>query len=240
MNRIFWAGILACHCWAQTQPTPARVNDRLFEELRGGGRTCTPGTGQPKSVCITDTGGAAPPGFTQTKPPGETVSVNQLQHKIPKDAAKAYQRAMKFSQAGEHEKAASELESALRRDAAYTAAENQLGVEYSYLGRWDESEQAFRRATDIEPAFWMGHYNLALTLYSRGDFPGAERSTRRALALSSDNARIHLLLGELLVLHDQTRAEGLTELRFAARTLSDARWVLRILDHRQVAPAILK
>lgn len=232
MNRIFWAAIIACHCWAQAQPMPGQVNDRMLEDLRGGARTCTPGTGQPQSVCISDTGGAPPPGIAQKKPAGETVSVNQLQHKIPKDAAKAFQRAMKFSQAGEHEKAASELESALRRDAAYTAAENQLGVEYSYLGRWDESEQAFRRTTDIEPAFWMGHYNLALTLYSRGDFSGAEQSTRRALALSSDNARIHLLLGELLVLRDQTRTEGLTELRFAARTLSDARWVLRILDHR--------
>ena len=80
--------------------------------------------------------------------------------------------------------------------------------------------------------FLKGHYNLALILYSNKDFPAAEQSARRALGLSSDNARIHLLLGELLVLHDQTRTEGLTELRFAARTLSDARWVLRVLGTR--------
>jgi len=91
---------------------------------------------------------------------------------------------------------------------------------------------AFRRLIDIEPRSWMGHYNLAITLYGKGDAAGSEQSTRRALALSTDNPRIHLLLGELLVMREQTRAEGLTELRLAARTLSDARWVLRVLSTR--------
>jgi tetratricopeptide (TPR) repeat protein len=173
-----------------------------------------------------------PPELAQKKPAGETISVTQLQHKVPKEAAKNFQRAMKLSRAGEHEKAAAALEAALRRDPEFAAAENQIGAEYSYLGRWDEAENAFRRCTDIEPGSWMGHYNLALTLYGRGDLPGAEQSTRRALALSNENPRIHLLLGELLVLRDQTRAEGLTELKFAARTLSDARWALRVLSTR--------
>jgi Flp pilus assembly protein TadD len=170
--------------------------------------------------------------LAQEKPTGETISVTQLQHKVPKAATKDFERAIKFSRAGEHEKAAAQLEAALRRDPEFASAENQIGAEYSYLGRWDEAENAFRRCTNIEPGSWMGHYNLALTLYSRGDLPGAEQSTRRALALSSENPRIRMLLGELLVLRDQTRAEGLTELRFAARTLSDARWVLRVLGTR--------
>ena len=233
MNKIVWAAILACHCWAQVEPTPWQANERLLDDLRGGsaGRTCAPGKGQPQSVCIAgiDT---APPEVPRQKPAGEAISVSQLQHRVPKEAAKAFQRAMKFTRAGEHEKAAGELEAALRRDPEFANAENQLGVEYSNLGRWDEAENAFRRSTDIDPASWMGHYNLALTLYGRGDLSGAEQSARRALALSSENPRMHLLLGEVLVLREQTRAEGLTELQFAARTLSDARWVLRVLSAR--------
>jgi Flp pilus assembly protein TadD len=196
------------------------------------GRTCTPGKGHLQAVCITDRDGMPPPELAQKKPAGETISVTQLQHRVPKDAAKNFERAIKLSRAGEHEKAAAELEAALRRDPEFASAENQIGVEYSYLERWDEAENAFRRCTDIEPSSWMGHYNLALTLYGRGYLTGAEQSTRRALALSSENPRIHLLLGELLVTHDQTRAEGLAELKFAARTLSDARWVLRVLGSR--------
>lgn len=232
MKTIFWVAIVSCHCWAQADvPT---VNREYLEDLRGGSvvRTCTPGKDQPRVVCATDIDGMAPPAITQKRPTGETISVRQLQHKVPKEAAKAFQRAFKLSGAGEHQKAAAELEAALRRDPEFTAAENQLGVEYSYLGRWEDAELAFHRVTDIEPAFWMGHYNLALILYSRGDRPGAEQSARRALALSSENPRIHLLLGELLVMRNETRAEGLTELNFAARTLSDARWVLRILGTR--------
>jgi tetratricopeptide (TPR) repeat protein len=178
---------------------------------------------------MTGVDGMAPREITQKKPAGETISVSQLQHRIPKEAAKAFQRGLKFSQVGAHDKAAAELEAALRRDPQLASAENQLGVEYSYLGRWEEAEQAFRRFIGIDPNSWMGHYNLTLTLYSGGDLRGAEQSARRALALSSENPRIHLLLGELLVTSDQTRAEGFTELRVAARTLSNARWVLRVL-----------
>lgn len=196
------------------------------------GRTCTAGNGQTQVVCISDLGSNASPELPPKQPAGETISISQLQHKIPKKAAKAFQRARKLSGAGEHEQAAAELEAALRRDPKFASAENQLGVEYSYLERWDEAEVAFRRVISIEPDSSIGHYNLALTLYSGGDFRGAEQSARRALALSSANPRIHLLLGELLVLRDQTRAEGLTELRFAARTLSDARWALRVLGTR--------
>ena len=233
MNKIAWA-VIACNCWAQTEPTPRQASDRLLEDLRGGsiGRTCTPEKGQPQAVCITDRDGMPPPARAQKKPTGETISVTQLQHKVPKEAAKNFERAIKLSRGGEHQKAAAELETALRRDPEFGSAENQIGVEYSYLGRWDEAENAFRRCTDIEPGSWMGHYNLGLTLYGRGDLPGAEQSTRRALALSSENPRIHLLLGELLVLREQTRVEGLDELKFAARTLSDARWVLRVLGTR--------
>jgi tetratricopeptide (TPR) repeat protein len=229
VKTIFWAAIVSCHCWAQADVPTA--NGGILDGLRGDSvfRTCTPGKGQPQVVCVTDRDGIAPPEISQKKPGGETISVRQLQHKVPKEAAKAFQRAFKLSGAGEHEKAAAELEAALRRDPEFTSAENQLGVEYSYLGRWEDAELAFHRVTDIEPASWMGHYNLALILYSRGDRPGAEQSARRALALSSENPRIHLLLGELLVMRNETRAEGLTELKFAARTLSDARWVLRVL-----------
>ena len=234
MKRISWAIIVACRCWAQAGLTPQQANDRLLEDLWGSNvvHTCTLANGQPQSVCIADLGGTVPSEIPQKKPAGETVSVSQLQHKVSKDAAKTFQRALKFSRAGEHEKAVAELEAALRRDPQLASAENQLGAEYAYLERWEDAEQAFRRLTGIEPNSWKGHYNLALILYSKNDFPGAEQNARRALALSSDNARIHLLLGELLVLHDQTLTEGLTELRFAARTLSDARWVLRVLGTR--------
>jgi tetratricopeptide (TPR) repeat protein len=233
VNRIFWAAIIGYRCWAQAD-APTQANDGSLADLRGDSivRTCTPGRGQPPAVCITTPDGMAPPEVARQKPIGETISVRQLQHKVPKEAEKEFRRATKLSRVGEHAKAAAELEAALRRDPQLSSAENQLGVEYAHLGRWEEAEMAFRRFIDMEPASWLGHYNLALTLYGGGDLPGAEQSTRRALACSGENPQIHLLLGELLVMREQTRAEGLTELRFAARTMLDARWVLRVLGTR--------
>lgn len=229
MKTIFWAVIVSCHCWAQADVPTA--NRAYLEDLRGDSvvRRCPPGNSQLQVFCGADNDGITPTEIRRQKPTGETISVRQLQHKIPKEAAKEFQRALKLSGAGEHQKAAAGLETALRRDPEFASAENQLGAEYSYLGRWEDAELAFRRVTDIEPASWMGHYNLALILYSRGDLAGAEQYTRHALALSSESPRIHLLLGELLVTRNETRAEGLAELRFAARTMSDARWVLRVL-----------
>ena len=153
MKRISWATIVACRCWAQAGVTPQQANDRLWEDLWGPNvfHTCTPAKGQPAAVCIADLGGTVPPEIPQKKPAGETVSVSQLQHKVPREAAKMFQRALKFSKAGEHEKAVAELEAALRRDPQFASAENQLGAEYAYLERWEEAEQAFRRLTGIEP-----------------------------------------------------------------------------------------
>ena len=232
MNKLFWAVIVGCHCWAQTDiATSGQLNDRLLWDLRGDTvvRTCAPGMGQPQVVCTRNPTSLAPREIPHQKPAGETISVKQLQHKVPKEAAKEIQRANKLSKTGEHGKAAAELEAAVRRDPELSSAENQLGIEYSYLGRSEEAEMAFRRSVAMEPASWMGHYNLALILYSRGDLRGAEQSTRHALAISNENPQIHLLLGALLVLRDETRAEGRKELTFAARTMTDARWVLLVL-----------
>jgi tetratricopeptide (TPR) repeat protein len=235
VNRLFWVVIVGCHCWAQTEAlTPRQANDRFLEDLRGDSvvRTCTPGKGQPPVVCTTNPYGIDPPKIPQEKPAGDTISVKQLGHRIPKEAAKGFHRAIKLSRAGEHEKAAAELELAVHRDPELASAENRLGVEYAYLRRWEEAEMAFRRSVDMEPASWMGHYNLALTLYGRGDLPGAEQSARRALLFSGENPRIRLLLGELLVMREETRAEGITELRFAAHTMAVARRVLQDLGIR--------
>jgi tetratricopeptide (TPR) repeat protein len=235
VNRLFWVVIVGCPCWAQTEAlTPRQANDRFLADLRGDSvvRTCTPGKGQPPVVCTTNPYGIDPPEIPQEKPSGQTISVEHLGHRIPKEAAREFHHAVKLSRAGEHEKAAAELELAVHRDPELASAENQLGVEYAYLRRWEEAEMAFRRSVEVEPAWWMGHYNLALTLYGRGDLSGAEQSTRRALVFSSENPRIRLLLGELLVMQEETQAEGITELRFAARTMGVARRVLRDLGVR--------
>lgn len=235
MSKFFWLVIISWNCWAQTRTlTPEQINDELLGDLRGDGfvHPCKISKGQLQVVCPVDTYTIVPPEKPHDGPIGQVISVKQLRQKIPKDAAREFQRAIKLSRAGEHEKAVTELEAAMRLDPELYSAEDRLGAEYIYLGRWDKAEIAFRRTTELEPSWWMGHYNLALTLYRRGDLDGAEESMRRSLLSSSENAKIHLALGAMLVKREETRAEGIMELRLAAPTMADARQALRDLGTR--------
>jgi tetratricopeptide (TPR) repeat protein len=232
VSRALWAVMVSCTCWAQTVVTmPDQRNGKSDDGLTGDGfvHGCTLGKGQFQPVCSVDPYTTVPPDQPHEQFIGQPISVRQLRHKVPKEAAREFQRAIKLSRAGEHEKAAAALEAAVGRDPELSSAEDRLGVEYTYLGRWGEAETAFRRTVDLEPAWWMGHFNLALVLYAKGDLPGAEQSLRRALVVSSDNPKIHLILGKMLVMREETRAEGITELRFAARTMPDAKQALRDL-----------
>lgn len=208
MKRLFWSVIISCHCWAQiAAPMPEHPGRGLLDDLGYDSfvHGCSYGKQQLQVVCIVDPYTRVPPEASRERPTGQTISVRQLRHKIPKEARRELDRAIKFSRAGEHEKAATELEAALRRDPDLSSAEDRLGIEYVYLGRREEAEMAFRRTIELEPAWWIGHYNLALILYGKGDVDGAEESLRRALALSSGNPKIRLALGEVLVRRDATR-----------------------------------
>jgi Tfp pilus assembly protein PilF len=235
MNRLFWLVIVTCHCCAQTHTSaPEQINSGLLEDLSGDGfvHACKAEKGQLQPRCTVDPYTIVPPEKPQERPTGQTISVRQLRHKIPREAAREFQRAVKLSQAGEHAKAATELEAAVRRDPELSSAEDRLGIEYLYLGRWDDAELAFRRTVDLEPSWWLAHYNLALLLYSKGDFGGAENNMRRALLLSGENAQVHLALGAMLVKREETRAEGITQLKLAARTSADAKRALQDLGTR--------
>jgi tetratricopeptide (TPR) repeat protein len=236
VKRLFWSVIISCHCWAQTgapKPEP-QIGRGLLDDLGydSFAHECNYGKQQLQVTCTVDPYTEVPREGPNERPTGQTISVRQLRHKIPKEAVREFHRAIKFSRTGEHEKAATELEAALHRDPEFSSAEDLLGIEYASLERREEAEMAFRRTIDLEPAWWMGHYNLARILYDKGDVDGAEESLRRALVCSSENPKIHLALGKLLVGREATRAEGIGELRIAAHTMADARRALRDLGAR--------
>ena len=217
MNKLFFGVLVSWSCWAQPVMT---TPERIKVEFPGG------------SIFRTGPLEMPPPEIPQERPTGQSISVSQLQHKISKEAGRAYKHARKLSRAGEHGKAAADLETVVQRDPEFSQAQNQLGVEYAYLGRWEEAEIALRESLKLEPASWSAHYNLGLVLYGKGDLPGAEQSTRRALQFSSQNPQAHLFLGYLLLLRAETRAQGLQEVKFAARTMTAARRLLRTLEAR--------
>ena len=161
------------------------------------------------------------------RPDAQTISVEQLRHKVPNKARNSFQRAQKLAKAGKHEQAAAELEAALRLDPEFVQAYDRLAGEYRELRRFPEAEALLQKVLKLVPDSWTAHYDLGLIQLAAGNLDASEQSARRALRLSGDNAWVHMLLGYVLYLRHDTRDEGLQEVRYAARTLKEAREFLR-------------
>jgi len=169
------------------------------------------------------------------RPSNESISVARLKHRAPKQAKKALRSAAKLSQAGEHEKAIAQLKSAVLRDPDFIDAHDLLALECARLGRYSEARPSMQRVVDLDPDYFGGHYNLGVILVELGDLSAAERSARRALQLSGSNPLAHLLMGYLLCTRQESRAEGILHLQYAARTLSRAR---NFLEQLKVSGAV--
>jgi tetratricopeptide (TPR) repeat protein len=174
----------------------------------------------------------------RTRPSGESVSVARLKHRVPKRASKLFEQAARLSASGDREQACSRLETAIRLDPMFAAAYTQLGIEYMHLGRLYDALQSLNRAAEIDPDSWDEHYALAILFYQAGDLVRAEESARRALALAHTNAAVHLVLGYILCFRNETKAEGIDYLRYAARSLPYAREVLRDMVSINSAPIL--
>ena len=87
-------------------------------------------------------------------------------------------RGAKFSQAGDHRRAAEEFERAVAADPEFARAYRGLGLEYAQLERYVEAEAELRRSLTLDSTSWIGHYNLAAVLYPDGgsSFGGTEPS----------------------------------------------------------------
>jgi tetratricopeptide (TPR) repeat protein len=214
------AVLLGWSCHAQQVPPPApqaprEVEQELERQLRG--------LVERREASLAN----VPP---TEQPTGESISVYRLHHKVPKAARKSFERAQKKSQAGDHAAAASELETAVQLDPNFAGAYNDLGTQYVSLGRLGNAKTAFERASELDPDFWNPQYNLGLISMQQGDLAGAAQNARRALQHASEEAQVHWLLGYALCLNAATRAEGLPHVKYAARTIKEAKQFLNLLQ----------
>jgi len=165
-------------------------------------------------------------------PPDSSVTVIQLKHKPSKSAQKIMARGAKFSLAGDHWRAAEQFERAVAGDPGFAKAYERLGVEYAQSGRFGEAELMLRRSIVLDSADWSGYYDLGVLLSHTDDLQCAEQYLRRALQLSKTDARVHLVLALLLLRSNETSSEGLEHLRFAARTIQEAKELLTSLQKK--------
>jgi len=126
--------------------------------------------------------------------PRGTVSVKRLRHKVPKDARKAYDQALKMKNL---EKAALELERAITLDPEFGDAHCDLGVAYTRLGLLSQAAAEFRRAIELLPEEAIPYSNLAWIQFATGQRAEALANVQRALRLSPDNVPARTLVAKM-------------------------------------------
>lgn len=152
-----------------------------------------------------------------------TISVTQLNHPPAKKAIQAAVSAQRFAASGQTEKAAEELEKAIRISPEYADAYNNLGVQYLRMGRFEQACGEFTRAISIAGPSAPVLSNLAWAQRRLGRNAEANASARAALRLDAGSAPAHLILGTILAEDRRTRAESIAHLQRAAETMPAAK-----------------
>jgi tetratricopeptide (TPR) repeat protein len=155
-----------------------------------------------------------------------TISLAQLRHPPSRKAFQAVASAQRFSESGQTEKAAEELEKAVRISPEYADAYNNLAVQHMRMGRFEEACTELTRAIAIAGPSAPLLGNLAFAQRQLNRLPEAVASARAALRLDAGSAQAHLILGAILARDPGTRAESIPHLEQAAETLPSARTAL--------------
>ncbi len=163
------------------------------------------------------------------RPTGAKVSITELRHPPARQALDAAVAAQRFSAAGHWDRAAGELERAVRLSPEFADAHANLGVQYLHMKRFEEAREEIERALAIGGPNARDLVNLGFAFSGLLRIPEAIEAARGALRLDGNNAGAHYIVGSLLGGNPVTRKEAVAHLEQAAKTLDSARKTLAAL-----------
>jgi tetratricopeptide (TPR) repeat protein len=91
---------------------------------------------------------------------------------------------------GKPDQALDELNRALARDRRNGTILSKIGGVYHAKERYQEAEEAFRKAVSVEPGSWSNHAYYGWFLITRKRWPDAEVAMRCALDIAPENPRV--------------------------------------------------
>jgi tetratricopeptide (TPR) repeat protein len=156
------------------------------------------------------------------RPAADRVSVRQLQSPPSRKAVQAFVAALKYSEAGQPEKAAVELEKAIRISPVFAEAHTNLAAMCLRTRRYEQAIVESTRAMEIGAPNALDLGNRALAEWALGRYDDAIQSAAKALRLSPDAPTPHFVLGSLLIDNPATLREGIRHLERVAARLPDA------------------
>jgi tetratricopeptide (TPR) repeat protein len=158
-----------------------------------------------------------------------TVSLKQLEHKIPGMALKEQRKGRAALEKGDYQVARKHLEDALNIDSQFAGAHNDLGVVMGKSGHTDQAIPEFRKAIDLTPNHNQAVANLSVALYTQGSYHEVCPAARRALEINPSLVHIRFLLALSLIADHGDEVEALTNLERAAPQVPEAHVALSSL-----------
>jgi tetratricopeptide (TPR) repeat protein len=156
-------------------------------------------------------------GTADSKP--ATISIQQLQHKVPKAGAKEFIKGREAFKKGNKEAAKEHLQKAIKIDPEFADAHNDLGVVLENLGEHASSAQQFRKAVQLAPRHKEATANLSIALYELKRYHEACTAANQAIKIEPGSLYIHYVLAICLIQEHRDGKEVLEVLQGSARQI---------------------
>lgn len=151
-----------------------------------------------------------------------TISLQQLRHKVPPAAQKAFQKGERAAAKGDLNQARTCFEEAVARDSEFADAYNELGGVDAGLNHLEEAAAQFQKAIDLVPEHRRALPNLSIVLAKMERFHEAGQVARRALQVVPGDGHMHYILAASLMMEHRSIDEILPHLERAAADVPSA------------------
>jgi tetratricopeptide (TPR) repeat protein len=171
------------------------------------------------------------PSTTSTRYPNTSISIQQLAHRVPPQARKAFEKGSLAEGNGDNERAAEYFREAVSIDPEFADAYNELGAVDAARGNLPQALEDFQKALNIVPEHPLALPNLSIVLAKLRRFHEAADVARRALRLSPGAGTLRYVLATSLYFEKGPTDEVLENLELAASEVPMAYLVAaRLLD----------
>jgi Flp pilus assembly protein TadD len=170
---------------------------------------------------------------TRPKGRGETIAVQQLNHKSPRKATNELKTGRAALERREFARAVGHLETAVALDPASADAHNDLGAAYYQLRQYQKSVEHFKIATDLAPTHERAGNNLCMTLLRTGRYIEAAQAADGMFKRGGGSPMPHYAAAVALIAQGGNLNEAIDHLRRVQSQIPKA----RLLTARVLADA---
>ena len=138
-----------------------------------------------------------------------TISLQQLMHKVPPQAQKAFNKGRQAAAKGNSSEAVESFVRAVTIDPEFVEGFNELGAAEVTLGNLATATENFQKALELVPEHPLALFNLTVVLAKQNRFHEAGAVARRALKVDPNSGAVRYILATSLVLENGDKNEAI-------------------------------